>query len=48
MRALAFIFIFASFVFSAEISAIYDVKFGIFGKVGEAKTKLIKYENNAT
>ena len=48
MRVLAFIFIFASFVFSGEISATYDVKFGIFGKVGEAKTKLIKYENNAT
>lgn len=46
MRALAFIF--ANFVFSSEISATYNVKFGIFGKVGEAKTKLIKYENNAT
>lgn len=39
---------FINFCFSSEISATYTVKFGIFGKVGEAKTKLVKHENNAT
>ncbi|NLK66955.1 MAG: DUF3108 domain-containing protein [Campylobacteraceae bacterium] len=41
-------FLFLSPVFGAELSAVYDVKFGIFGKVGEARTKLTTYENNGT
>ncbi len=37
-----------NFIFSSEVEAIFEISFGIFGKVGEAKTRLIKYDNNST
>lgn len=48
MRVLFLCLMCLDLVFGAEISAIYDVKFAIFGKVGEAKTKLTTYEHNNT
>lgn len=37
-----------NFIFASEVEAIFEISFGIFGKVGEAKTRLIKYDNNST
>ena len=48
MKKLVLFLFFINLVFGAELSAVYDVKFGMFGKVGEAKTKLTTYENNNT
>lgn len=37
-----------NFIFASELEAIFEISFGIFGQVGEAKTRLIKYDNNST
>lgn len=37
-----------NFAIASEVEALFEISFGIFGKVGEAKTRLIRHENNST
>lgn len=48
MKKIALLFFATACLFGSEISVKYDIKFGVFGKVGEAYAHLIKDEKNQT
>ncbi|PSM52346.1 hypothetical protein CBLAS_0348 [Campylobacter blaseri] len=48
MKKLILIFVFNVFLFGDDLAVKYDIKFGIFGKIGEANALLVRDEVNKT